>query len=216
MLEMWNIPDGCRMHRSQAHRRQVTGCCVSADRRQLLTCSLDSQLKLWDTSRGSVLGTNSFPSPLNCATFHPRGHVIAVGSWDGRITVLRLDNWKRSAVRRLYTHLSHTHTQPLTLIVTPPHHSHPLPHTLPFTLPPPLTFTLLPPLTLTFTLPLTLTATLSLTVLLSLFSFLSGSLWRLVGQSSLFLPRGQYSGLGESRWLGHSLGVGNAGSALSL
>ncbi|KAM4808045.1 telomerase protein component 1 [Rhinophrynus dorsalis] len=97
-LEIWNIPDGCRMHRVEAHRRQVTGCCVSPDRRHLLTCSLDSQIKLWDTSRGSLLSSSSLPSPLNCATFHPRGHAVAVGSWDGKITVLRLENWKRSAV----------------------------------------------------------------------------------------------------------------------
>ncbi|KAM4708115.1 telomerase protein component 1 isoform 1-T4 [Discoglossus pictus] len=97
-MEIWNIPDGCRLHHGEAHRRQVTGCYVSNDHKQLLTCSLDYQLKLWDSSRGSLVGSNSFHSPLNCAAFHPRGHVVAVGSWDGKITVLRLDTWKKSAV----------------------------------------------------------------------------------------------------------------------
>ncbi|XP_053324499.1 telomerase protein component 1 [Spea bombifrons] len=97
-LEIWNIRDGCRMHRTEAHRRMVTGCCVSADHRQLLTCSLDSQLKLWETSRGSLLSVTSFPSPLNCVAFHPRRNVAVVGSWDGNSTVLKLDSWKREAI----------------------------------------------------------------------------------------------------------------------
>ncbi|KAE8633938.1 hypothetical protein XENTR_v10002156 [Xenopus tropicalis] len=98
ILEIWKISDGCRMHRAEAHRRQITGCCVSPDQRQLITCSLDYQLKLWETSRGSLLGSISFPYPLACTTFHPRGHVVAVGSWDGKITVLRLENWEKTAV----------------------------------------------------------------------------------------------------------------------
>ncbi|XP_053558207.1 telomerase protein component 1 [Bombina bombina] len=97
-VEIWNIPDGCRLHHVVAHQRQITGCYVSNDRKQLVTCSLDSQLKLWDTSRVSLLGSNAFRSPINCAAFHPRNHVIAVGCWDGNITVVRMDNWKRSAV----------------------------------------------------------------------------------------------------------------------
>nr|DBA22762.1 TPA: hypothetical protein GDO54_013771 [Pyxicephalus adspersus] len=98
IIEIWNIPDGCRLHRIEAHRRLVTGCCISTDHRQLITCSLDFQLKSWDTSRYSLLSSTSFPSPLNCVAFHPRGHVVAVGSWDGKISVVHLENWKRSAV----------------------------------------------------------------------------------------------------------------------
>ncbi|KAM3940209.1 telomerase protein component 1 [Leptodactylus fuscus] len=97
-LEIWNITDGCRIHRIEAHRRQVTGCCVSDDRRQILTCSLDSDIKLWETSRCSLIGSSSFSSPLNCATFHPSRHVVSVGSWDGKVSVVELGNWKRSAV----------------------------------------------------------------------------------------------------------------------
>ncbi|CAI9574217.1 unnamed protein product [Staurois parvus] len=98
IMEIWNITDGSRLHRIEAHRRQVTGCCVSADHKQLITCSLDCQLKSWDISRCSLLSSTSFSSPLNCVAFHPRGHVVAVGSWDGKISVVRLENWKRSAV----------------------------------------------------------------------------------------------------------------------
>ncbi|XP_040208424.1 telomerase protein component 1-like isoform X2 [Rana temporaria] len=98
IMEIWNITDGCRLHRIEAHRRQVTGCCISADHKQLITCSLDCQLKSWDTSRYSLLSSTTFSSPLNCTAFHPRGHEVAVGSWDGKISVVRLENWKRSAV----------------------------------------------------------------------------------------------------------------------
>ncbi|KAG8596529.1 hypothetical protein GDO81_001958 [Engystomops pustulosus] len=97
-LEIWNITDGCRIHKTEAHRRKVTGCCVSADRRHLLTCSLDSDIKLWDTSRCTLIGSSSFSSPLNCAAFHPSCHVVSVGSWDGKVSVVQLDSWKRSAV----------------------------------------------------------------------------------------------------------------------
>ncbi|OCU01586.1 telomerase protein component 1 [Xenopus laevis] len=98
VLEIWKISDGCRMHRAEAHQRQITGCCVSPDQRQFVTCSLDYQLKLWESSRGSLLGSISFPYPLDCTTFHPSGHAVAVGSWDGKITVLRLENWEKTAV----------------------------------------------------------------------------------------------------------------------
>ncbi|XP_068097214.1 telomerase protein component 1 isoform X3 [Hyperolius riggenbachi] len=98
IMEIWNITDGCRLHKIEAHRRQVTGCCVSPDHRQLITCSLDLQLKSWDTSHYSPLGSTSFKSPLNCVAFHPRGHVVAAGSWDGKISMVRLENWKRSVV----------------------------------------------------------------------------------------------------------------------
>ncbi|XP_073527302.1 telomerase protein component 1 [Phyllobates terribilis] len=97
-LEIWNITDGCRIHKIEAHRRQVTGCCVSADRRQILTCSLDFDIKIWDTSRFTLIGSSSFSSPLNCAAFHPSRHVVSVGSWDGKVSVVQLENWKRSAV----------------------------------------------------------------------------------------------------------------------
>ncbi|XP_044131083.1 telomerase protein component 1-like [Bufo gargarizans] len=97
-LEIWNITDGCRINRIEAHRRQVTGCCVSADRRQMLTCSLDSDVKIWDTSRCTLTSSSSFPSPLNCAAFHPNRHMASVGSWDGKVFVVQLDNWNRSAV----------------------------------------------------------------------------------------------------------------------
>ncbi|XP_075068822.1 telomerase protein component 1 [Mixophyes fleayi] len=96
-LEIWNIADGYRIHRTEAHKRQVTGCSVSADHRQLLTCSLDFQLKLWNTRRYSLLGSSSFSSPLNCVAFHPKRPMAAVGSWDGKIFVVQLDNWKRCA-----------------------------------------------------------------------------------------------------------------------
>ncbi|KAM5194150.1 telomerase protein component 1 [Mantella aurantiaca] len=98
IMEIWNITDGCRLHRIEAHRRQVTGCCISADHRQLITCSLDFQLKSWDTSRYSLISSTSFASPINCVTFHPSGHVVAVGSWNGKVSVVRLENWKRTAV----------------------------------------------------------------------------------------------------------------------
>ncbi|XP_066459838.1 telomerase protein component 1 [Eleutherodactylus coqui] len=97
-LEIWNITDGCRIHRIEAHRRQVTGCCVSADRKQILTCSLDFDIKVWDTSRCTLIGSNSFSSPLNCAAFHPFLQVVSVGSWDGKVSVVQLNSWERSAV----------------------------------------------------------------------------------------------------------------------
>ncbi|XP_056384559.1 telomerase protein component 1 [Hyla sarda] len=97
-LEIWNITDGCRIYRIGAHRLQVTGCCVSPDRRQLLTCSLDFDIKVWDASRCTLISSSSFSSPLNCAAFHPSRHVVSVGSWDGKVSVVRLDNLKRSAI----------------------------------------------------------------------------------------------------------------------
>ncbi|KAJ8268578.1 hypothetical protein COCON_G00137500 [Conger conger] len=90
-LEVWEIDTGYRTVRVDAHSNRITGCDVSADRKHLATVSLDFNLKVWSPN-GTLVSTVPHPCPLNCVTFDPEGHVLAVGGWDGRV---HLWSWLR-------------------------------------------------------------------------------------------------------------------------
>ncbi|XP_078508765.1 telomerase protein component 1 isoform X2 [Lissotriton helveticus] len=97
-VELWNIHDGSRLLRVEAHKSQITGCSISPDRKQLATVSLDMHLKLWDSAKGVLVGSHEFSYPLNCVTFHPEGQLIATGSWDSQITILKIGIWTAVSV----------------------------------------------------------------------------------------------------------------------
>lgn len=93
-LEMWNTWNGCRQFLIEAHQRDITGCAQSPNAKWLVSVSLDHHLKLWDSSRGTLLGFWFSSHPLNCVTFHPEGQLVAVGSWDKMIYVLKSLTWE--------------------------------------------------------------------------------------------------------------------------
>uniref|UniRef100_A0A2K5N4F1 Telomerase protein component 1 n=1 Tax=Cercocebus atys TaxID=9531 RepID=A0A2K5N4F1_CERAT len=94
LLELWDLQHGCRVLQTKAHQYQITGCCLSPDRRLLATVCLGGCLKLWDTVRGQLAFQHTYPKPLNCVAFHPEGQVIATGSWAGSISVFQVDGLK--------------------------------------------------------------------------------------------------------------------------
>ncbi|XP_069100415.1 telomerase protein component 1 isoform X1 [Pleurodeles waltl] len=97
-MELWNIHDGSRLLRVEAHKSQITGCSISPDRKQLATVSLDLHLKVWDSTKGVLVGSHEFSYPLNCVTFHPEGQLIACGSWDSQIIILKIGTWAAVSV----------------------------------------------------------------------------------------------------------------------
>ncbi|XP_065421608.1 telomerase protein component 1 isoform X3 [Chrysemys picta bellii] len=97
-LETWGLHEGSRLLATDAHQGQVTGCCVSPDRRQLASVSLDGHLKLWDSAQGHLTWELDLSCPLNCAAFHPDGQLVATGGWDGAVTILGLQNRSVSSV----------------------------------------------------------------------------------------------------------------------
>ncbi|XP_074974999.1 telomerase protein component 1 isoform X6 [Caretta caretta] len=97
-LETWALREGSRLLATDAHQGQVTGCCVSPDRRQLASVSLDGHLKLWDSAQGHLTWELDLSCPLNCAAFHPDGQLVATGGWDGAVTILGLQNRSVSLV----------------------------------------------------------------------------------------------------------------------
>ncbi|XP_006835617.1 PREDICTED: telomerase protein component 1 [Chrysochloris asiatica] len=94
LLELWDLQHGCRVLQTKAHQYQITGCCLSPDRRLLATVCLGGCLKLWDTVCGQLASQHTFPKPLNCIAFHPEGQVIATGSWAGSFSFLRVNRLK--------------------------------------------------------------------------------------------------------------------------
>ncbi|KAM7158808.1 telomerase protein component 1 isoform 1-T4 [Molossus nigricans] len=91
LLELWDLQHGCRVLQTKAHQYQITGCCLSPDRRLLATVCLGGCLKLWDTVHGQLAFQHTSPRPVNCAAFHPEGQVIAIGSWAGSFSFLTVD-----------------------------------------------------------------------------------------------------------------------------
>ncbi|KAJ7313021.1 hypothetical protein JRQ81_004283 [Phrynocephalus forsythii] len=86
--EVWSLTEGCRLVGIDAHKGQITDCCISPDRRLLATVSLDGYLKLWDSARGELTRKWDSFRPLNCVTFHPNGQLVATGGWDRTVTIL--------------------------------------------------------------------------------------------------------------------------------
>ncbi|XP_066199241.1 telomerase protein component 1 [Saccopteryx leptura] len=91
LLELWDLQHGCRVLQTKAHQYQITGCCLSPDRRLLATVCLGGCLKLWDTVRGQLAFQHTSPQPVNCVAFHPEGQVIAIGSWAGSFSFFQVD-----------------------------------------------------------------------------------------------------------------------------
>ncbi|KAK2498922.1 hypothetical protein MC885_003950 [Smutsia gigantea] len=94
LLELWDLQHACRVLHTSAHRFQITGCCLSPDRRLLATVCLGGCLKLWDTVRGQLAFQHTCPKSLNCVAFHPEGQVIAIGSWAGSFSFYQVDGLK--------------------------------------------------------------------------------------------------------------------------
>ncbi|XP_067414587.1 telomerase protein component 1-like [Emydura macquarii macquarii] len=88
-LEMWGLHEGSRLLAIEGHRGRVTGC-VCPEGRQLLSVSLDGHLKLWDPAREQLSWDQDLSCPLNCASLHPDGGLVATGGWDGAVTLLDL------------------------------------------------------------------------------------------------------------------------------
>uniref|UniRef100_A0A452TVM3 Telomerase associated protein 1 n=1 Tax=Ursus maritimus TaxID=29073 RepID=A0A452TVM3_URSMA len=94
LLELWDLQQGCRVLQTSAHQYQITGCCLSPDRRLLATVCLGGCVKLWDTVRGQLAFQHAGPRPLNCVAFHPEGQMVAVGSWAGSFSLFHVDGLK--------------------------------------------------------------------------------------------------------------------------
>ncbi|XP_062873352.1 telomerase protein component 1-like [Trichomycterus rosablanca] len=91
-VEVWDVHSGCRTAHLNAHSNRITGCDVSSDRKHFATVSLDFNLKVWASQRGTQVVSLQNPAPLNCVAFDPEGSVLAVGCWDGTV---RLWDWIR-------------------------------------------------------------------------------------------------------------------------
>ncbi|KAG8140726.1 hypothetical protein E2320_003411 [Naja naja] len=79
-----------RILSKDAHKAQITDCCISSD------CKLLASL--WEAAQGHVLHQWDFSCPLNCVTFHPKGQLVAIGGWDRSVTVLDTNGMNKISV----------------------------------------------------------------------------------------------------------------------
>ncbi|XP_039206037.1 telomerase protein component 1 isoform X2 [Crotalus tigris] len=99
-FELWSLREGCRNLSKDAHKAQITDCCINSDCKLLASVSLDGTLKLWEAAQGHVLHQWDFPCPLNCVTFHPMGQLVATGGWDRSVTVLDANGISKISVMK--------------------------------------------------------------------------------------------------------------------
>ncbi|KAJ8012283.1 hypothetical protein DPEC_G00067060 [Dallia pectoralis] len=102
-IELWDVESCCRTSLIDAHSNRITGSDISADRKHLATVSLDLSLKVWSSTKGSLITALLSPSPLNCVQFHPEGNLVAAGGWDGLVQVW---DWLKGQVTTLSGHQS--------------------------------------------------------------------------------------------------------------
>ncbi|XP_060546985.1 telomerase protein component 1 isoform X2 [Pantherophis guttatus] len=99
-FELWSLREGCRILSKDAHKAQITDCCINSDCKLLASVSLDGTLKLWEAAQGHVLHQWDFSCPLNCVTFHPNGQFVAIGGWDRSVTVLDTNGMSKISVMK--------------------------------------------------------------------------------------------------------------------
>ncbi|KAL8176473.1 UNVERIFIED_CONTAM: hypothetical protein K2H54_035247 [Gekko kuhli] len=91
-LELWSVREGCRLMGMEAHKAQISDCCINSDLRLLATVSLDGYIKLWESVQGHMIRERDCSHPLNCAAFHPAGQLVAAGGWNRTVTVLDVND----------------------------------------------------------------------------------------------------------------------------
>ncbi|XP_030016093.1 telomerase protein component 1 [Sphaeramia orbicularis] len=89
-IETWDVGNGCRTACINGHTNAITASDITADKKHLVTVSLDFMLKVWSSAKGKEVAALPSTSPLNCVTFDPEGHLLAAGCWNGKVIVW---NW---------------------------------------------------------------------------------------------------------------------------
>ncbi|XP_047446201.1 telomerase protein component 1 isoform X2 [Mugil cephalus] len=89
-IELWDTEHGCRTTHIDGHTNAITASDTTVDKKHLVTVSLDFMLKVWSSTKGKEVASLLSTSPMNCVTFHPDGHLLAAGCWDGDVV---LWNW---------------------------------------------------------------------------------------------------------------------------
>ncbi|XP_028283440.1 telomerase protein component 1 [Parambassis ranga] len=96
-IEVWDIENGCRTALIDGHTNTITASDVTADKKHLVTVSLDFMLKVWSSAKGNEVSNLPSNSPLNCVTFDPEGRLLAAGCWNGNVIVW---NWLQNKTLR--------------------------------------------------------------------------------------------------------------------
>ncbi|XP_074545467.1 telomerase protein component 1-like [Halichoeres trimaculatus] len=95
-IEIWDIGNSCRTALIDAHTNTITASDITADRKNLVTVSLDFMLKVWSSAKGNEVAALHSSSPLNCVTFDPEGLLLAAGCWDGKVIIW---NWLQNKIK---------------------------------------------------------------------------------------------------------------------
>ncbi len=86
-ITLWDLPLGQMARTFRAHSGPVTQILFAPKGTCFLSASLDSTIRVWDTSSGDLLAQVETPSPINALTMTGDGTQVASGGADGKVRV---------------------------------------------------------------------------------------------------------------------------------
>lgn len=89
-LVVWDLEKSELLHRLTGHTQQINAAAFSPDGKQIVSASVDKTLCLWNSKTGEMLKNWLCESEPRCVSFRPDGHHLAIGHYDGTISVLNL------------------------------------------------------------------------------------------------------------------------------
>ncbi len=117
-ITLWKLPSGRWVRTIEAHTEAVTQILFGPTGTSLISGSLDGSLRIWDRSKGNLMGQAETSSPIHALALTGNGRQIASGSEDGVIRI-----WPSRSDQAPLTSLVpireiHAHPRPLTSLVS--------------------------------------------------------------------------------------------------
>jgi WD40 repeat protein len=125
VLTLWDLAAGRSRASMPGHTKELTAAIFSRDGALLATTSSDGALMLWRTDDGRLIGRYRVERPLRCVAFDAGGTRLAAGDEDGRVHLLRIENWDlEPAIRLIEEQMNHARNprdrQRLAALLGPP------------------------------------------------------------------------------------------------
>lgn len=105
-MRLWNVEQGNTVSQLTGHSKDVLSVALSADDRQIITGSLDKQIKIWNTRSECkhTVDKNQHTDAVSCVKFYhaAKPAICVTASWDKTIKV-----WDNLYMTLMYTFTGH-------------------------------------------------------------------------------------------------------------
>jgi WD40 repeat protein len=107
-MRVWNLgPDGgSAIRTSPAQADVLTDVRYSPDGKWIVTASNDGTVKVWDASNGNEVRKLTNPDAILAVTVDPANQLVAIGGYDGSVTLCKLADGAKSAALISFPHMA--------------------------------------------------------------------------------------------------------------